>query len=32
MKNAVSWDIKPSSYLAGDILLLLYIDQPVNAE
>jgi hypothetical protein len=25
MKNAVFWDIKPSSYLAGNILLALYL-------
>jgi hypothetical protein len=30
-KNAVIWDIKPSSYLPGDTLGLRYIDQPVNA-
>jgi hypothetical protein len=31
MKNAVFWDIKPSSYLAEDALHLRYIAQPVNA-
>jgi hypothetical protein len=31
MKNAVFWDIKPSSYLTGDTLRLRYRDQPVNA-
>jgi hypothetical protein len=31
MKNVVFWDIKPSSYLTGDILHLRYRAQPVNA-
>jgi hypothetical protein len=31
MKNAVFWDIKPSSYFTGDTLLLHYRVQPVNA-
>jgi hypothetical protein len=31
MKNAVYWDIKPSSYLTGDTLRLHYRAQPVNA-
>jgi hypothetical protein len=31
MKNAVYWDIKPSSYLTGDTLNLCYTVQPVNA-
>jgi hypothetical protein len=31
MKNAVLWDIKPSSYLTGDTLPLRYRVQPVNA-
>jgi hypothetical protein len=31
MNNAVFWDIKPSSYLIGDTLRLLYRAQPVNA-
>jgi hypothetical protein len=31
MKNAVFWDINPSSYLTGDTLLLNYIAHPVNA-
>jgi hypothetical protein len=31
LKNAVFWDKKPRSYLAGDILLLCYRAQPVNA-
>jgi hypothetical protein len=31
MKNAVFWDIKPSSYLTGDTLHLLCRAQPVNA-
>jgi hypothetical protein len=31
MKNAVVWDIKPSSYFTGDTLFLRYIVQPVNA-
>jgi hypothetical protein len=30
MKNAVFWDIKLSSYLTGDTLLLRYRAQPVN--
>jgi hypothetical protein len=30
MKNAVSWDIKPSLYLTGDALRLHYRAQPVN--
>jgi hypothetical protein len=31
MKNAVLWDIKPSSYLTVDTLRLYYRNQPVNA-
>jgi hypothetical protein len=31
MKNAVFWDIKPSSYLTGETLRLRYRAQPVNA-
>jgi hypothetical protein len=31
MKNAVFWDIKPSSYLTEATLRLRYIAQPVNA-
>jgi hypothetical protein len=31
MKNVAFWDIKPSSYLTGDTLLLHYRVQPVNA-
>jgi hypothetical protein len=31
MKNAVFWDIKPSSYLTGNTLRLRYIVQSVNA-
>jgi hypothetical protein len=31
MKNGVFWDIKPSSYFAGDTLRLRYRAQPVNA-
>jgi hypothetical protein len=31
MKNVVAWDIKYSSYLTGDTLLLRYRAQPVNA-
>jgi hypothetical protein len=31
MKNAIFWDIKPSSYLTGDTLRLGYTAQPVNA-
>jgi hypothetical protein len=31
MKNAVFWDIKPSSDVTGDILRLRYRAQPVNA-
>jgi hypothetical protein len=31
MKNLVFWDIKPTSYLTGDILRLRYRVQPVNA-
>jgi hypothetical protein len=31
MKNAVSWDIKRSSYFTGDTLRLRYRVQPVNA-
>jgi hypothetical protein len=31
MKKSVFWDIKPSSYLTGDILRLSYRAQPVNA-
>jgi hypothetical protein len=31
MKIAVFWDIKPISYLTGDILALRYEAQPVNA-
>jgi hypothetical protein len=31
MKNAVFWDIKPSSNLTGDILPLCYRAQPVTA-
>jgi hypothetical protein len=31
MKNAVFWDMKPSSYLRGDTLLLRYRVHPVNA-
>jgi hypothetical protein len=31
MKNAVIWDIKPSSYFTGDTLPLRYSVQPVNA-
>jgi hypothetical protein len=30
MKNAVFWDMKTSSYLTGDTLLLRYKSQPVN--
>jgi hypothetical protein len=30
MKNAVFWDIKPSSYLTGDTLRLRYRAQPVK--
>jgi hypothetical protein len=30
MKNAVNWDIKPSSYLTGDTLSPRYRAQPVN--
>jgi hypothetical protein len=30
MKNAVFWDIKPSSYLTGNTLRLGYRAQPVN--
>jgi hypothetical protein len=30
MKNAVFWDIKPSSYFTGDILRLRYRAQPVR--
>jgi hypothetical protein len=30
MKNVVFWDIKPSSYLTGDTLLLRCKYQPVN--
>jgi hypothetical protein len=32
MKNVVFWDIKLSCYLTGDILLLRYRAQPVNAK
>jgi hypothetical protein len=31
MKNAVFWDIKPSSYLTGDTLRLRFRAQQVNA-
>jgi hypothetical protein len=31
MKNAVFWDMKPSSYFTGDTLHLRYRVQPVNA-
>jgi hypothetical protein len=31
MKNAVFWDIKPSSYLTGETLLFRYRVQPINA-
>jgi hypothetical protein len=31
MKKAVFWDIKTSSYLTGDTLLLRYKIQPVNS-
>jgi hypothetical protein len=31
MKNAVFWDIKPSSYFTGNTLRLRYRAQPVNA-
>jgi hypothetical protein len=31
MKNAVLWDIKPSSYFTGETLHLRYRAQPVNA-
>jgi hypothetical protein len=31
MKNAVFYDIKPSSYFTGDTLLHRYRVQPVNA-
>jgi hypothetical protein len=31
MKNVVFWDIKPGSYLTGDILRLRYRVQPDNA-
>jgi hypothetical protein len=31
MKNAIFWDIKPSSYFTGDTLRLHYRVQPVNA-
>jgi hypothetical protein len=31
MKNAVFWDIKPSSYFTGDTLRLRYRVKPVNA-
>jgi hypothetical protein len=31
MKNVVSWDIKPSSYLTGNTLFLRCRAQPVNA-
>jgi hypothetical protein len=31
MKNAVFWDINPSSYFTGDTLRLSYTVQPVNA-
>jgi hypothetical protein len=30
-KNAVFWDIKPSSYLTGNTSRLPYRAQPVNA-
>jgi hypothetical protein len=30
MKNVVFWDIKPSSYLTGDTLLIRYRAQLVN--
>jgi hypothetical protein len=30
MKNAVFWDIKPSSYFTADTLLLFYRAQLVN--
>jgi hypothetical protein len=31
MRNAVFWDIKPSSYFTVDILRLRYLAEPVNA-
>jgi hypothetical protein len=31
MKNALIWDVKHSSHLAGDTLRLRYSTQPVNA-
>jgi hypothetical protein len=31
MKNAVFWDMKPSSYFTGNTLPLRYRAQPVNA-
>jgi hypothetical protein len=31
IKNAVFWNIKPSSYFTGDTLRLLHIAQPINA-
>jgi hypothetical protein len=30
-KNAIFWDIEPSSYLTGDTLHLRYTDQAVSA-
>jgi hypothetical protein len=32
MKNAVFWDVNPSSYLTGGTLRLRYRAQPVNAK